>query len=66
MKTRPTSTSITRVTGSRMMMVLAALKPGMAPTMRPRKIDGTMTHHSDRLWRNRSEKKATVSMIAPP
>jgi hypothetical protein len=29
-------------------------------------MDGTMTHHSDRLWRKSSLKKAAVSMIAPP
>ena len=44
MNTSPVSTSIARVRGIRMMIVLAALKPGMAPTIRPRKTVGKITH----------------------
>jgi hypothetical protein len=44
MKTRPVSRSIASVSGIRMMMVLAAEKPGMPPTISPRKIVGMITH----------------------
>ncbi len=47
MNTSPTCTSTASVSGSRMMMVLAAEKPGIAPTISPRKIAGTITHHSE-------------------
>ena len=44
MKTSPVSRSIASVSGIRTMMVFAALKPGMPPTIRPRKMVGTITH----------------------
>jgi hypothetical protein len=44
MKISPIWTSIASVSGSGMMMVLAALKPGIAPTTIPTSVGGTITH----------------------
>ena len=44
MNTKPISGSIASVSGSRMMMVLAALNPGTAPTTSPRIMAGRITH----------------------
>ena len=63
MKISPTSTSMIRVSGNSMMIVLAALNPGMAPTMRPRKIDGMITHHVESMWTNKSTKNAASISI---
>ena len=62
MKISPTSGSIASVSGSRIMMVLAALNPGMAPTIRPRKIAGRMIHQKVKVWRNISPKEGPLKI----
>src|SRR5919106_3684858 len=61
MNTRPISTSTASVSGKRMMMVLAAEKPGIAPTTRPSRIAGMITHQKVSAWAN-SEKKSSASI----
>ena len=52
MNTTPCSTSMANVNGSKMMMVLAALKPGIAPTISPSSMAGTMIHQNPSVWTN--------------
>jgi hypothetical protein len=46
MKISATSTSTDNVSGKRMMMVFAALNPGIAPTILPRITAGIITHQN--------------------
>jgi hypothetical protein len=44
MKIMPVAGSIARVIGSRIIIVLAALNPGIAPTTMPRIVAGIIIH----------------------
>ena len=44
MKIMPASADMASVSGNRMMIVLAALKPGMAPTTRPSTVPARINH----------------------
>src|ERR671919_93302 len=61
MNTRPISTSTASVSGSRMMIVLAAEKPGIAPTTRPSRMAGRITHQKVSVCAS-SEAKSSASI----
>src|SRR5918993_2827993 len=54
MKAMAASMLISSVSGSRMMSVFCAEKPGRMPTRMPSSMPGMITHHSDSDWRNTS------------